>query len=258
MTDFEDLEKPLKEIFLPPFSELELLTLFYLISIFVVQQIIIFRDHLAKVFGEMISSFVPSITYLLSSGEASLWDVLLLFVAIAMLLYMLVHIVYSLISFAVTKRRMSQSNKEWFAYLFYILLAVLSFFSTWNPYARFETDLSFADKVNNIIIYFVLIRSAGMGIVAHYFSKTKMGHVLGSRVSDVQIRWWELGTLLLAGPLLFFSLRHSRSINSSIVLSYFYITSSIFFLRTVLTAIRPTAKVKRVKIKVKYKKPSQS
>lgn len=252
MADFEDLEKPLKEIFLPPFSELELLTLFYLISIFVIQQIILFRDHLAKVSGEIIRNFIPSIIFHLSTGEASLLDVLLLFVGIAGLFYLLAYIIYSLISFAITKRRMSEFNKGWFAYMFYILLAALSFFSTWNPYARFETNLTFADKVNNLIIYFVLIRSAGMGILAHMFSET-MPSVLESRVTDKQIQWWELAILLLAGPLLFFNLRHSRSINSSLVLSYFYITSSIFFLRTILTAIRQPVRIKKVKIEVKHK-----
>lgn len=213
-----------QKLLLPKFSELELLTFAYLLVLAFLRslpKLAPFAIKLAPLFRQ---------EYLL---QLSLWDVIQIVFGVLIMLAIATGLIYKLIYHALHSRKMPLSDKEMLAPLFYLMLAGFSFISTKSLLNLPPQNL--LDQLNRFISLFILLQSAGTFLLTYLIMKLEIDNVLGKRVTDEQLSKLELATLIFAGFIVYLLLYPSNSISSTIILSYFYLTSVIYLLRKVNT-----------------------
>lgn len=222
---YDFIWKYAQKLFLPKFSELELLTFVYLLML-------VFLQSLPKIVPEAIKLVqLFRLEYLL---QLPLWDTIRIVFGILIILAIAVGLIYKLIYHALHSHKMSLSDKEMLAPLFYFMLGGFSFFST-KELLNLPPQ-SILDYVNRLVSLFILIQSAGILFLTYLIMRLEIDNVLGKRVTDEQLSKLELSILIVAGLVIFALLRPSHSISSTVILSYFYLT----FLINLLHKAKPT------------------
>lgn len=209
-----------QKIFLPKFSELELLTFVYLLML-------VFLQNLPKIVPPAIK--LVQLFRLENLLQLPLWDTIQIVFGVLIMLALATGLVYKLIYHALHSHKMSLFDKEMLAPLFYLLLGGFSFLST---KALLNLPLqSPLDYANRLISLFILIQSGGTFFLTYLIMELEIDEILGKRVTDEQLSKLELAILAIAGFVIFTLLHPSHSLSSTIILSYFYLISLIHLLR---------------------------
>lgn len=209
--------KYLTGIFFPPFSELELLALFYLLLLTGYR----FREAILEITLEFVSYQMKSTDFQVLLGGISL-------------LVILLYTFYRLGSLGMTQKPMSQEEKRYFTNYYYLLISAFTFYSVCGELLDFRLE-KFFFNLNNLILYFVLLRSIFTFVItfltygwAHRSTSRfaqKLNNFYYSRVLTVQANKLQIVLLLFFGVVFFNFWVSSYSVAKTIILSYFYTTT---------------------------------
>lgn len=209
----EKISFKVKEIILPHFSELEIITLFSTLILLLIEQ----RNAV--------------INYLISELKISIVtsnDLIFLFILIAFI-FLSIIILFKIIRNAVQQKTMGYTDKKLFSTLYYSILSVITFSATMELISGFDQNLiKFAEF---LFILYTLGRSFCTLFYTYLLKKAELEHVYASRMTDEQISTLELLLIIIFSPIIFIWLRYSHSIVSTLSLSYFYIITLIMIYR---------------------------
>lgn len=196
----------------PKFSERELVTLLFVLLLVIIEH------------------FYQGVTFIIISYRQawSEFDIKGLLGYTFALLYTL-FIFAKTAEHALSTKKMTMSDKETLAMVFYFLLSVVTLISLWGT--QFTRTDSFINATESFITVFIMARSfLSMFAVAH-FSKKDKEIVYAGQLSDEQVSKKELISIIIVSILLYFLLRRDNGVALSVVLTYFYATSVVIFYR---------------------------
>lgn len=213
---FKKIGNILKDIFFPHFSELELITLFFIITLLLFEQ--------RGVLISLITKEYNSILQISNSYER--------FKLFANYLFLMVFILFfylGLIYNAVKKRVMSALEQEVFSFLFYVVISLISFLSIFE--LREQNQLVLLRIIENLSLAFLILRSLGTLVLTLIFSKTRLKEIYSSQITNEQLTKIELVLLVIISTITYLFLRNSHGVFSTLSLSYFYVTSLVLLYR---------------------------
>ncbi len=180
--------------FFPKFSEIELVSLFYLILLFTIHR------------WELLFSFTIESWELVSMGIIAASISLLVFFN------------------AVSYRKASQIEKKIFSFCFYLLLSMITIYSLASSSSRLTNSFGnpVLEMLELLIIFFLFLKSFARLILMRYASK----HIiedLGNQMQDKQLNVIELITIILFAPVFYILLQANNSLAQVVCLSYFYL-----------------------------------
>lgn len=196
----------------PKFSELELVTLLFILLLFIIEH------------------SYQGVTFIIISYKQA-WnefDIKGLLSYTIVLLYIL-FIFAKAAEHALSTKKMITKDKETLVMVFYLLLSGVTLISLWGT--QITRADSFINTVENFIAVFIMARSfLSMFAVAH-FSKKDKEVVYTDQLSDEQVSKKELISTIIVSILLYSFLRRDNGVALSVVLTYFYATSVVIFFR---------------------------
>ncbi len=205
-----------KDLVLPRFSEMELITLFFLSILLLIEQRSTVISYLTNEFRARIETSD---------------DLIFLFTLIAVI-FLSIIIFLKTIENALRHKVMGYTDKKLFSTLYYSILSVITFSSTMELLSSFTDDL--IKFVEFLFIFFTLIRSFCTLTYTYLLKKADLEHVYASRMTDEQISISELLLILVSSPILFIWLRYTHTIITTLSLSYFYIITLVMFFRVLI------------------------
>jgi hypothetical protein len=181
--------------FFPPFSEIELVSLFYLLFLSLVHR----WDLLLSIIFESSSFSLVGIA------------------AIAVGLLVFVN--------AFSARAISQAEKQIFSVSFYLLLSFLTMYSLISPNTS-STNNSLVDEIEFFIFFYLFFKSF-LRIMILRFSTKQISNDISNQMTNKQLRVSELIMIILFAPVLYLLLQANNSFAQVLCLSYFYLTTMI-------------------------------
>ncbi|MEK7166040.1 MAG: hypothetical protein AAB874_04510 [Patescibacteria group bacterium] len=213
------ISKSLKNILFPPFSELEFITLIYICLLVVIEN------------WQTISKIIRvDAVQLVFTGP---WDeqikslLLLVIIFIAAFLF-----IASIVVNAFHTRKVSLTERKTYAAFFYAALSLISILSLGDATANYTGG--WTRKIEGFIFLFMLFQSLTRLTIAAMLSKLNQQEFYALQMTDEQLGKIELVILLVSGAVIYWWLRASRGIPTTISLSYFIITEITFLLRKVI------------------------
>lgn len=206
------IKTSLHNFLFPKFSELELVTLLFVL-------LLVFIEHSYQGVTSII------ISYRQAWNEFDIKGLLGYTIALLYILF----IFAKAAEHALSTKKMTMSDKEILAMVFYLLLSGVTLISLWGT--QFTRIDSFINTAESFIAVFIMARSfLSMFAVAH-FSKKNKEVVYTSQLSDEQVSKKELISTIIILILLYSFLRRDNGVALSVVLTYFYATSVVIFYR---------------------------
>ncbi len=206
------IKTPLRNFLFPKFSELELVTLLFILLLFVI-------EHFYKAIIFIIVSYVEA---------WNTFDVRGLIGYTLALLYVL-FIFGKATEHALSQKKMAMKDKETLAMVFYLLLSGVTLISLWGrPFIRTDSTVN---TIESFITVFIMGRAFLSMFATAHFSKKNQDIVYAGRLTDEQLTKKELSVAVIISIVLYFFLRRENESALSIVLTYFYATSLVIFSR---------------------------
>lgn len=204
--------------FFPPFSEKELVSLFYLI------------------FLSGIHHWKSIIDVAFQSGE-------LFFFCLGAIAYVLLVFYY-----AGSLKKISDTEKQFFTYPFYVLLSLITLYSL-----RSLPDLNSASnrsglffdllEIFEFLIIIYLFLKSFLQILIMRFAPNETSRQIAKQMQDEQLRSVELILIILFAPVIYLQLQANNSISQVLCLSYFYLITIITFSNKVIKKISFSKKI---------------
>lgn len=184
--------------FFPPYSERELVSLFYLIFLSGIHQ---WKSILELAF---------------LSGE-------LFFFCVGAILFV-VFVFYN----AVSNRPITYWEKQSFALPFYIMLSIITIFSLLSPNSIIygNRGVALVSSIELIILIYLLFKSF-FRIIVMWFAPDQTSQYIANQMNDQQLGASELIMIVLFAPVLYLLLQANNSFAQVLCLSYFYLTTMI-------------------------------
>lgn len=203
------LEK-IKRVVLPPFSEIEAISVVYIAAIALFE----YKDEGIETLKESFSS---------TSGNFIL-DLIVLFY----LLYLIFKILYLMGKSAFSVKKLDAKQKRSLATTFYILSSLIIALASYE--FILSSHNSIFDLVNKFILSFVFIRSVLTLSSSLAFLDFKP-HFLTESFEEKQTSLVEVVLLFIIAPVFYFNFRPDYSLFTSVALTYFYTGTIIFLIR---------------------------
>lgn len=159
----------LKNIFFPHFSELELITLFFIITLLLFEQRSVLISLITKEYNSIFQ-----ISNLYNRFKTFGSDLFL----ISLILFFYIGLIYN----AIKKRTMSVWEQEGFSFLFYVVLSLISFLSIFELTSQSRGKL--LDIINELSLFFLMIRSLGTLSFTLIFSKSPLKEIFASQMTN--------------------------------------------------------------------------
>lgn len=184
--------------FFPPFSEIELVSLFYLLFLSLVHR----WDLLLRIIFET--------SKLSAVGIIAIGVGILVFIN------------------AFSTRTISQIEKQIFSISFYLLLSFITMYSlvSTNANASAASNNSLVDTIEFFIFIYLFFKSF-LRIMILRFSTKQIKNNIASQMTNKQLGATELIMIVLFAPVLYLLLQTNNSFAQVLCLSYFYLTTMI-------------------------------
>lgn len=217
------LGEALKHIFLPPFSESDVMTLVYLVGLAAVEH------------RSAIASFVTREFFLKAATKGPL-DQLYGMLLLALLVAMVVMFVITVWVNAFKERTASFTEKRSLAFFFYLTLSLLTIFSLSSLSVSYPG--TGRDVVEGLIFLYLLLRSLGTLLVIYILSDKDREHIYADRMTNQQLSRSAVLVVLFGGTVAYLLLRPERSLPITILLGYFYVTLLILLYEKIVKVVR--------------------
>lgn len=205
----KSLGQKLNGIFFPYFSEIELITLFYLITLFFIEQRFYILDF--------------STRFLLEDFMFGIFLIIIVFV-----FYIELGII------ALKSKTISTQDRINFSFLFYTSILIISFFSSYELIDKSFFSTNWYNNIESIFILFILLRSFFALFIIIFAQKMGIHYFYSKKMTNEQINKKELILLIVLSTIIYLLLRNNHTISSTLILSYFYVTTTILFFRKIL------------------------
>lgn len=205
-----------KHAFYPHFSETELTTLFFLIILLIIEQ----RLALVQLVIDEYASILQT---------ADLVERLEGLLCYSVIIISIIFFFIALAINALKNRKLSIAEKRGFASIFYVFLSAISFVSILDYMGNFFPSLW--SRFEELYLFYLLIRSLTTMVLTFMIVRQGASKVLANQMTDEQISRKELLILLILSIFFFFNLRQTHTIPVTLSLSYFYVTTLLFFYR---------------------------
>jgi hypothetical protein len=194
----------------PPFSELEVIALVYLLFHF-------FFEIRNEIYPYLLQLVITS----WNNTSHPVWGKLIIILYGAMICYT----IYLVITHAILNRTLKDHERGVFAFIFYLVLSVITLFSL----SSIEpTDVHIIDIV---IIWYLLIRSLLTILSMLILLRAERIHIVKNQLKDKQVTKVELLLLLLLSTVFYIYLRGEKDSMLAISIAYFYVTFIISVFR---------------------------
>lgn len=208
--------KKTKDILFPRFSEIQLITLFYLVILLLIDQRAAINQF---IFEEFFSALQIN----------NLFENFKLFLSLTVFLLFIVMFFPYLFINTIKQKRLTSEQKSSYSSAFYILLSTFSLLSLFELSA--EGTNSLFSIFEGIILLYLMIRSLITILLTFILSKSGKESIYSGQMTDEQIQRKDIFFIILLSPIFYFYLRFSYSLFPSLSLSYFYVVTLILTFR---------------------------
>jgi len=203
----------LKNTIFPPFSEMELLTFFYLF-------LMLFIQYRVKVVDYLIASFIDLKA---TESTASLLIVTLLFFTLLTVgLYLLLRLGYM----AITKSSIGNRHKIIYAYLYYLLLSFSTIISLLEIYSVRGTS-----NLELLVLLYLFFKNFGILWVTLALAKLDQDHIYANQMSNQQLTITETILVVVLSTVIYLMLNESYAAFSTVTFTFFYVTTLMLIYR---------------------------
>lgn len=205
----------LVSFFFPPFSEKELVSLYYLIFLSAVQ----YWESLLSVAFISMELFFSIIGGILAIGL----------------------VFYHAVSYS----QALKVEKQFFAYSFYIILSIITIHSLLSPNSIMYSnrDGTFVNIMELIILIYLLFKSF-LRIIIMRFANNETSNQITNQMNNEQLNAKEVILIVLLGPVIYLLNQTNNSLTQVLCLSYFYLNSIITIFNRVSNNYIPLKNIK--------------
>ena len=203
----------LKNTIFPPFSEMELLTFFYLF-------LMLFIQYRVEVVEYLIASFIA---FEATNNAISLTIITLFFLTLLTVgLYLLLRLGYM----AITKSSIGNRHKIIYAYLYYLLLSFSTIISLLEINSVRGTS-----NLELLVLLYLFFKNFGMLLVTLALAKVDQDHIYANQMSNQQLTIIETLLVVVLSTVIYLILNESYAVFSTLTFTFFYVTTLMLIYR---------------------------